>query len=69
MRRSVESSLLRATLTRAPFGPEILRLVAPGWTARKVWSKKNLRVRVSYVRLRAVIATETPTLPSSGRTV
>jgi hypothetical protein len=68
--RSIVALALRfTTRTRAPLWPLIRGALTPGWTARNAWSNQNRRVRVSEVRLRAVIATLTPTRPSSGWTV
>ena len=63
------SFVVFTTRTVAPLTPAIRNPVEPGWTARNAWSKKNFRVFVSTVWLRAVIATATAIRRSSGSTV
>ena len=69
IRSNRASFVVLATRTVAPLAPETRNPVHPGWTARNAWSKKNLRVLVSAVWLRAVTATDTAIRRSSGSTV
>ncbi len=69
IRSSVESFERFWTFAFAPLAPLISTFVAPGWTARNAWSKKNRRAFVSFVLLRAVTSIATWTRLRDGWTV